>query len=50
VKTLRQKTLKMTMRYTHTINRQQVAAQGQFLEAIKLANEALNQRSGWMSG
>jgi integrase len=41
-KTLRQKTLKMTMRYTHTVNRQQVAAQGQFLEAIKLASEALN--------
>jgi integrase len=41
-KTLRQKTLKMTMRYTHAVNRQQVAAQGQFLGAIKLASEAVD--------
>jgi site-specific recombinase XerD len=36
-KTLRQKKLEMTLRYTHAVNSQQVAAQGMFLEAIKLA-------------
>jgi integrase len=41
-KTLRQKTLKMTMRYTHAVNRQQGAAQGQFLEAIKVAGERVH--------
>jgi len=36
-KTLRQKKLEMTLRYTHAVNSQQVAAQGLFLEAIKLS-------------
>jgi len=36
-KTLRHKKPEMTLRYTHTVNSQQVAAQGMFLEAIKVA-------------
>jgi hypothetical protein len=36
-KTLRQKKLEMTLRYTHAVNSQQVAAQGLFLEAINLS-------------
>ena len=36
-KTLRNKTLKMALHYTHAVNSQQVAAQGIFLEAIKVA-------------
>jgi integrase len=37
---LRHKDLRSTQRYTHAVNSQQVAAQGMFLEAIKLSGSA----------
>jgi len=37
---LRHKDMRSTQRYTHAVNSQQVAAQGMFLEAIKLSGQA----------
>ncbi len=40
-KTLRHRTLAMTARYTHAVNRQQVEAQGMYLETLQLADKSV---------